>query len=383
MTGRNVYITNTASFLPNDPVTNEEIEQVLGMVGGKPSRARRIVLKNNGITSRFYVIDKHTGQVTYSNAQLTAQAVRRLETCEFTVNDLDCLATGTTLPDQLMPNHGVMVHGELGNPACEVIATAGICLAGITALKYAYLGVLAGEHDYAVATGSETSSTMMHARRFQAEAEHLVEELHQQPILAFEKDFLRWMLSDGAGAVLLRPSPRANGLSLRIDWLKIFSYANEMDTCMYAGAEKQADGSLRSWLLYDGKALEEHSVMSVKQDVKLLNENIIRYTVEKPLERLVAQLKLRADDYDFFLPHMSSCYFAKSLKEGMTKAGLPIPEQRWFTNLTSKGNTGSASFYIMLDELFNSGRLAPGQKLLCFIPESGRFSSAYIQLTVV
>jgi len=68
--------------------------------------------------------------------------------------------------------------------------------------------------------------------------------------------------------------------------------------------------------------------------------------------------------------------------EGLKNVGFEIPYERWFTNLISKGNTGSASIYIMLDELFNSGKLKSGEKLLCYIPESGRFSSAFMLLTV-
>jgi 3-oxoacyl-[acyl-carrier-protein] synthase-3 len=49
----------------------------------------------------------------------------------------------------------------------------------------------------------------------------------------------------------------------------------------------------------------------------------------------------------------------------------------------SKGNTGAASFFIMLEELFNGGELQAGQRLLCYVPESGRFSSSFLHLTVV
>jgi 3-oxoacyl-[acyl-carrier-protein] synthase-3 len=63
--------------------------------------------------------------------------------------------------------------------------------------------------------------------------------------------------------------------------------------------------------------------------------------------------------------------------------GLPIPRERWFSNLTSKGNTGSASPFIMLDELFRSGRIKPGHKLLMFVPESGRFSSGFVYMEAV
>jgi 3-oxoacyl-[acyl-carrier-protein] synthase-3 len=37
----------------------------------------------------------------------------------------------------------------------------------------------------------------------------------------------------------------------------------------------------------------------------------------------------------------------------------------------------------MLDELVKSGRLKSGNKLLCFVPESGRFSSGFMLLEVV
>ena len=60
-----------------------------------------------------------------------------------------------------------------------------------------------------------------------------------------------------------------------------------------------------------------------------------------------------------------------------------IPDERWFTNLYTKGNTGAASVFIMLEELFNSGKLQTGQKILCMVPESGRFVVSFMWLTVV
>lgn len=99
------------------------------------------------------------------------------------------LATGTTLPDQLMPGHGVMVHGELGNTPCEVVSTSGICLASLTSLKYAYLSVSSGTTTNAVAAASEVISPVLHARNFQAENMALVEQLVQRPEIAFEKIF--------------------------------------------------------------------------------------------------------------------------------------------------------------------------------------------------
>ena len=124
-------------------------------------------------------------------------------------------------------------------------------------------------------------------------------------------------------------------------------------------------------------------MFAIKQDVRLLNENIQAATLRDPLAELVQRRKLRAQDIDWFLPHLSSHYFFEPAEEALADAGLPVPRSRWFTNLATRGNTGSASPFIMLDELLRSGRIERGQRLLMFVPESGRFSSGFIHLTAV
>lgn len=377
---RDVYITATASFLPNAPVDNDHIEAVLGQVGPRPSRAKRMVLRSNKIQTRHYAIDPKTGRATHTNAQLAAEAVRALGV---DVREIDLLACGTSMADQVMPNHAVMVQGELKAPAVETVAPSGVCLSGVWAMKYAYSSLRAGLAARAVATGSEAASTILTAKNFEPELEARVAALETHPEIAFEKDFLRWMLSDGAGAVLLETAPLRGGLSFRIEWIDTLSYAGEMEPCMYCGAVKTEDGALEGWTGMTAERRAADSVMTVKQDVKLLNEHVIRYTVEKPLAAIAERRKLRPEDVDHYLPHYSSDFFRDRVHEGMRKVGFDVPQERWFTNLASKGNTGAASIYIMLDELARSGRVKPGETLLCYVPESGRFSAGYILLTAV
>jgi len=364
--------------LPNEPISNDEMERVLGEIGGKPSRARRIILRSNGIKQRYYAIDKEQN-LNYNNAQLTAHAIRNLG---IDLDIIETLSCGTTLPDQLMPNHAVMVHGELKSKPCEVVATSGICLSGITALKHAYLSVKSEESNTAVATGSEVASTLLHAKNFKAESAFNATLFDKHPEIAFEKDFLRWMLSDGAGAMLLQNQPNEDALSLKIEWIEIFSFANEFEVCMYAGGEKK-DTLFQGYREFSQEEWLEQSLFSVKQDVKLLNANIVEVTVKRTLEKVLEKRELKADDISWFLPHYSSKYFEKEVYDSLVKANFEIPKERWFTNLTECGNTGSASIYIMLEALFNSKRLTKGEKILCYVPESGRFSSSFMLLEVV
>jgi 3-oxoacyl-[acyl-carrier-protein] synthase-3 len=379
-----VYITEIASFLPNEAISNSEIEDCLGYVNDTKSKSKSLILRSNGIKNRYYAIDKQSGKLRYTNAQMTAEAIRGLASDHFELNTIECISCGTSSPDQLAPGHGVMVHGELGTPPCEVNTSSGICTAAIAALKFAYLEVLSGGTRNAVATGSELVSTFMLARNFDRESDSKLKELEQRPEIAFEKDFLRWMLSDGAAAVLLQDTPNNNALSLRIEWIELLSQANNYKTCMYGGAVKQEDGSLKGWREFDTlDEVVQQSVLAVKQDVKLLNDHIVSATVEQVLPGIMQKHSLSADAIDYFLPHMSSEYFRPRLAQGLENIGYAIPQEKWFTNLAQKGNVGSASFFIMLEELFHSGRLQPGEKILGFIPESGRFSTSFVLLTVV
>jgi len=379
-----VYITQTACVLPNKPVTNDEIENVLGMIGGRPSRTKRLILRQNGITERYYVLDPETRKQNYTNAELTADAVRNLFNDETELKEIDCIASGTTLADQIAPNHGLMVHGELKIHPCEVIATSGICLSGFTALKYAYMSVKCGDHQKAVSTGSEIASVILRSENYDSHSNYSNDDIEKNPELCFEKDFLRWMLSDGAGAFLLEPQVCDNPTQtiVKVDWLKIYSFANEIETCMYLGACKDQNGTMTSWTSYSHEEIGNNAILTIQQDVRLLNENIINVSVHT-LEKIQEETGVVADDIDYFLPHLSSMYFFDKFKDALDKIGFNIPKEKWFTNLATKGNTGAASIYIMLDELLKSGKCKTGEKILCFVPESGRFSSGYMLLTVV
>lgn len=376
----NVFITKASKFLPNDPVSNDEMESYLGMVDGKPSKARRIILRRNGIQQRYYALDKE-GNVTHTNVEMAARAIRGLLDEHLTIDDIDLLSCGTTSTEQLLPSHGVMVHGELGgNKNTEVVSFAGSCCTGMDAMKYACMAVELGLSKNAVAAASERLSPWMRASYFQKESEQLA-LLESQPMLAFEKEFLRWMLSDGAFALLLQGKPNENELSLRVDWIEITSFANTKETCMYAGAEKDANGKLNGWTSFPAQEWLTRSLFALKQDTRMLADNIVKLGIEFLLQ-LAEKHHFSPDDLDWFLPHLSSMFFKDKILNDSKESGFFIPEEKWFINLTKVGNIGSASAFAMIEELMYSGRLKKGEKILLMIPESARFSYCYCMLTV-
>jgi 3-oxoacyl-[acyl-carrier-protein] synthase III len=377
-----VYITNTAAFFPNNPVSNDEMEDYLGYINDAPSRSKAIVLRNNGIKNRFYALTKE-GKPTHTNAQMTAEAVKALfKDNPEGIKDIELLSTGTSTPDQLMPSHAAMVHGYLPETKpVEVVSPSGVCCAGMHAFKYAYLATKAGDVQQSVATGSERFSVSLLSGNFEDEAKRL-KELADDPYIGFEKEFLRWMLSDGAAAFQLSNKKNETGLSLKVEWIEGFSYANELEPCMYQGCEKGKDGSLKSYQDYMPQELTDQSIMSIKQDVKLLSKNIVLYG-GYGVSASLAKHGVKSEEIDYFLPHMSSNFFKDKIYQQLIANGTGIMYDKWFVNLSEVGNVGAASVYFMVNELFHSGKLKMGDKIFLLVPESSRFSYMYSLLTVV
>jgi 3-oxoacyl-[acyl-carrier-protein] synthase-3 len=122
--------------------------------------------------------------------------------------------------------------------------------------------------------------------------------------------------------------------------------------------------------------------LSLAQDVRVL-ESRLPALLEKATRRVIEAHNLVSDDIDWLLPHYSSNWFRQRLFDGLANVGFGIPWNRWFSNLTSKGNTGSAAILIMLDELMSSGRARAGDRILCIVPESSRMTFGFVHLTVV
>lgn len=374
-----VYITNIQKYLPGNGVSNDEMEKYLGYINGEKSKAKSIILRNNKIENRYYAINKQ-GISTHTNAQLAAEAIKKLANDKFKIDNIEFLTCGTSSPDQLLPSHASMVHGELGIKNIEYSSTSGSCNSAMLALKHAYLSVMAQNTNNAVVCGSEKISTWLQAKNY--EEAKLFNQLEKNPILAFQKEFLRWMLSDGSAAVLIESEPNKNSLSLEINWIEITSYAGQYETCMYAGMKKAENNKIMPWRDFSEKEIAEKSLMTLSQDTRMLGEHVVELGVDF-LISIIKKRNFNLSEIKWFLPHLSSMYFKDKIFESLKKRNMEIPEEKWFVNLPRVGNVGSASAFLMLEELFNQGKIKKGEKILIMVPESARFSYTYVLLTTV
>lgn len=351
--------------MPGRAIENDHIELYLGSLPNE-GEIKSKVLAANGITSRHYAQDKNQ-EATYSVYDLAIEAIAN---CLGSDDDMlsSYLAIGTTCAPLVAPGIASIVHGKLIEKTklrlakeLEVNSFSGICTSGASAITGAIRAVTSKAHESAICVGVEHASEILKANVIKTVDDR---DLHIGDLRRsqwFMSIFLRFMLSDGAGAMVIGSKPATNKISYRIDWCYSRSFASEAPICMKLDAKTRL----------------------LTQDVTILNKFLIP-TSKRFISEALSKHNEVLDSYSTILPHMSSFIFQnrmqKVIKELLqNKSQLP---QIW-TNLKTVGNTGAASIFIMLDEFINTQKVSEGEKLLLFIPESGQFNYVCISLTAV
>ena len=368
---KNVYIIGTGNFLPGQPINNDQMDDFVAPVNGQSKRIKRRVLADNGIQTRYYAINAD-GSPRYSAAEMGAAAITQgLQHAGVSISDITLLATATSGADVLMPGFANMLQGQLHAPPLETRSHHGICASGVAALKDAANHIDNGSHSHAAVVAVEYPSRLFKRSRYKS----------MDYELDFDAHFLRWMLSDGAGACVLSAQPNSsNDVALRVDWIHTKSFSGDYPVCMQMGLN--SNDSLMSFMDYASFAdAEAAGALALRQDIRLLPQ-LFEVAVHE-YAQLVKSQYIVVDKIDHFLSHYSSEKLGGVCDDLMQKAGLGIPRAKWFSNLVTCGNTGSASIFIMLADLMRKRKLNPGEKIFCFVPESGRFTVSYMMLTVV
>jgi 3-oxoacyl-[acyl-carrier-protein] synthase-3 len=372
-----VFITGTAAFLPGEPIDNDRMEDFIGRMPSGCSAVGRRALRWNGIRRRHYALDPD-GSWLHSNASMCAAAVRgALDSAGLSLSGLDCLAAATTQGDLLVPGRASAVHGELGGEPLELASFQSVCASSLMAAKYAWMSVRCGEARRAAAVAGEFSSRWFRPSFYEGGA--LVDAKGR---IAMEADFLRFTLSDGAGAVVMESAPGGEGQSLRIEWIDLVSLAGRFDPCMWAGATAARRATLDGAWSHDGPAAAHRAgAIALQQDFSLL-KSVIRAWIGVYLEK-VDSGRIDPAAIDHLLCHYSAQSLREEIVDLLETTNAMIPEDRWFTTLPESGNVGAASIWIMLDGLVRSGRLRRGERILCIVPESGRAMVGFMMLEVV
>jgi 3-oxoacyl-[acyl-carrier-protein] synthase-3 len=233
--------------------------------------------------------------------------------------DIDFICFGTTTPDLIFPNCGVLLQARLGIHECPAFSVEAACSGFIYALSIADKFVRLGESKCALVIGAETLTRMVDWK-----------ERHTCVLFG-----------DGAGAVVLKPTDEAGIISTHLH-----AEGEYQDLLYYPG------GISKGWQHPSTGGL---GIQMKGNEVFKVAVNTLGRIVEETLEAN----QIDKGKIDWLVPHQANMRIIQA-----TAKRLEMPMDRVIVTVHEHGNTSAASVPMALDVGIRDGRIKRGDLLL-------------------
>jgi 3-oxoacyl-[acyl-carrier-protein] synthase-3 len=300
-------IVGTGSHLPEKILTNFDLEELV-------ETSDQWIRERTGIECRHIAAD---GETTVDLAEHAAR--RALDAAGLKPTDVDFIAFGTTTPDLVFPNCGVLLQGRLGCRGGPAFSVETACSGFMYAMSIADKYVRCGEAKHALVVGAETLS-------------RITDWTDRSTAILF---------ADGAGAIVLEPSADPGILSTHL----------------------HADGHYKD-MLYCGKGVSKGfgPEGDVRLAVTMVGSEVFRVAVTqlgKAVDETLAANGMTRSEIDWLVPHQANLRIIQAIARK-----LEMPMERVVVTVQDQGNTSAASVPLALDIAIRDGRIKRGDMLL-------------------
>jgi 3-oxoacyl-[acyl-carrier-protein] synthase III len=296
-------IVGTGAYLPEKVLTNADLEKMMDTT-------------DEWIRSRTGIERRHIAAEGETTVDMAEHAARRaLEAAGVTPAEVDFIAFGTTTPDLIFPNCGVLLQERLGCRGGAAFSVETACTGFIYALSIADKFVKCGEAKCALVIGAETLSRMTD----------------------WNDRSTAVLFADGAGAVVLQPSAEPGIVSTHL----------------------HADGAYAN-LLYCTAGVSKG--LDKPAFIRMTGNEVFKVAVTKlgqAVDEALAANALEKSAIDWLVPHQAN----NRIIEAMARK-LDLPMDKVIVTVQNHGNTSAASVPLALDTGVRDGRILRGQLLL-------------------
>jgi 3-oxoacyl-[acyl-carrier-protein] synthase-3 len=305
---RFAQIVGVGSYLPEKVLTNADFESIV-------NTSNEWIVTRTGIRERRVVTEGET------TSDLAAKAARvALDRAGLAGPDVDLMIVGTTSPDYVFPSTACVAQEKLGLtcPAFDVMAA---CTSFVYALQSASAAIESGRAETVLVIGAEALT------RF-------VDFTDRSTCVLF---------GDGAGAVVLTAAD-APGIE-----------------SVVLGADGTGVDLLKAPAGGAAMPITISGIDNHEQYLKMAGNEVFKFAVRVIPRATTEALALSGhsvDELRWLVPHQANKRIIDTIEER-----LRLDDDRVYCNLESTGNTSAASIPLALDDLYTSGRLAPGDVL--------------------
>jgi 3-oxoacyl-[acyl-carrier-protein] synthase-3 len=351
-----VQVLGTGSYLPGDPITNDDMERLVGPL--PPD-----ILEGIQVQTRHWMVDPATGEHRINNTEMAVNAARdALSAAGVDQQDVDLLVVSTASPEYLLPPMVTFVQEALGLKRCATIEVRSGCAGAVEALDVARLYLERGDYGTAVVIGSEAISPLLVPVFLGKDPESIRMRDRMNP----------YNFGDGAGAIVLRAG--GDGEDGGIVGAAMASVGGDRKPGMQivgAGTHAPIHEQLKAKTLVD-----------LKVDV-IESGRFTPYVLTEALAEVLRRSGMTAQEIDVcIIPEGNAGYMVEELEE----AGLLTPEwvelqDRIIENLALVGATGSAAVPVALDHAWRTGKVKPGDRVMLLAIETSKWKYAGMVLT--
>ncbi len=362
-TGIKIKMIGTGSFLPGKPISIEEVDDFLGMLDNAPVKIQKWLKRMKGLMKEmlevenyYFAIDPITHQFTEDNITMSVKAAKNaLDFAGLKTGDIDLIVYGSAHQDQ-MPTASVRIQEALGIEKCGEISVHANCTSAYKALLVAYDMLRLGRYKNALVLSSGISSSELRA------------EYYNQPLVTKEEVFLRYFLSDGAGALLLQANPE-NKSGLFIENVIMESVGGNKPAAM-----------LNKRPAYWMNPKEEYE-KGYHHLAQMFNEQLrIHFNEDggsvfyKGLKRMIDNYKIDIEKVRFFQVNFPSKHISELVMDECEKLG--INRDKLYTKMSTMGYIGPPMVFVCLDKIMREEKLQKNDLILSFVTEVSKFMQA-------
>ena len=300
-------ITGTGSYLPEQVLTNSELEKIVDTT-------------DEWIRSRTGIEKRHVARDDETTCDLAEKASRAaIKMAGKKENDIDLIIIATTTPDVIFPSTACLLQQRLNIHGCPAFDIQAVCTGFVYALHIANLFIKNGNTKCALIVGSETMT-------------RIVDWKDRNTCVLF---------GDGAGAIILEESKTPGILSTHI----------------------HADGAYQELLSVPaGISSDYNLVKSNKAFIKMQGNEVFKVAVNTLGEIVDETLQANSmsnKDIDWLVPHQANTRIISAMAKK-----LDMPISRVVVTVDQHGNTSAASIPLALDVAVKDGRIKENDTLL-------------------
>lgn len=300
-------ITGTGSYLPENIVTNKDLEKMV-------DTNDQWIRERTGIEQRHIAVE---GQTCVDLAEQAARLA--IEAAGILPQDIDLIVFATSTPDKIFPSSACILQARLGIHGCPAFDIQAVCSGFVYALSVA---------DKFIKTGSSRRALVIGAEVFSR-------------IINWEDRGTCVLFGDGAGAVILEANEETGILSTHI----------------------HADGQYEDLLRVPyGIADGYDQVKAGKAFVEMKGNEVFKIAVNtlgKIVDETLAANDMRKSDIDWLVPHQANLRIISA-----TAKKLGMSMDRVVVTVNQHGNTSAASIPLALDVAVRDGRIQKNEVLL-------------------